>query len=102
MKKYLIVFLATGLFTLQTHAEDKPAAKPETQTVLKSQKDKISYSIGLEMGSGMKQQKLDVDPNLVVSGFRDGFSGNKGLLTEAEVKEVIEAFEQDLEVRMQK
>lgn len=103
MKHCLMAILAVALFTSQTRGEDQPAApKAAPQTVLKTQKDKSSYSIGLEMGSGMKQQKLDIDPELVISGLRDGFSGKKGLLTEAEVKEVMEVFEKELEARMAK
>ncbi len=94
MKSQLIVIIAVSLFTAQVHAEE-PAA-------LKTQKDKSSYSIGLEIGAGMKDQKLDVDPNLVVAGFRDGFSGKKGLLTAEEARKVMEVFEKDLEARMAK
>ena len=101
MKKYLIIILAVGLFAAQTRAEDKAAPKAEALTVFKSQKEKVSYSIGLEMGSGMKQQKLDVDPDLVINGFRDGISGKKGLLTEAEVHEIMDAFEKEMEAKMQ-
>lgn len=94
MKRKILSIATAALFAAQIQGED--------QTALKDTKEKISYSIGHEMGAGMKQQKLEVDPNIVINGFRDGFSGKKGLLTEQEMKEVIEIFEKDLEARMQK
>ena len=91
MKPYLIPILATGFLVVQLHAED--------QLVLKDQKDKVSYSIGREMGSSMKQQKLDVNPDLIIAGFRDGLAGKKPLLTETETKEVMANFEKEMETR---
>jgi len=104
MKQYLTTFFALMFLTMQIHAEEVTASKVEAQssTALKSQKEKASYSIGREMGSGMKEQKLDIDPELVVRGFREGFSGTKGLLSDVEAREVMEAFEKELEARMKK
>jgi len=103
MKYRLILALITVFLAAQTRAEDQPAApKAEAQPVLKTQKEKVSYSIGMDMGSGMKQQKLDVDPELVISGFRDGFSGKKGAMTEAQMKEAMEIFEKEFQTRMAK
>lgn len=94
MKKYLTIILALSLSPSLLHADE--------QLSLKTQKDKASYSIGLEMGSAMKQQKLEVDPDLIVAGFRAGLSGTKSLLSEAESKQVMEIFEKEMEARMAK
>ncbi len=94
MKQIIYSIAALGFLATALHAEDK--------TELKTQREKASYSIGYEMGSGMKQQKLDIDTNSIVNGLRDGFSGQKGLLTPEEMRAVMETFEKDLEARMQK
>lgn len=93
-KRFRFATLTFALCATALHAEDKP--------VLKDQKDKVSYSIGLEMGSGMKKQKLEVNPDLIIAGFRDGLSGKKPLLSEAETKEVMALFEKEMEARMSK
>lgn len=93
-KRFCFATLTFALCATALHAEDKP--------VLKDQKDKVSYSIGLEMGSGMKKQKLEVNPDLIIAGFRDGLSGKKPLLSEAETKEVMALFEKEMEARMSK
>jgi FKBP-type peptidyl-prolyl cis-trans isomerase FklB len=107
MKQHLILLLAAGFFASQIHAQDKPAAKDENSAakdkpVLKDQKDKVSYSIGLQIASDMKLQRLDINPDLIITGFRHGTSGEKPLLSESERKEVLEIFETQLEERMAK
>lgn len=102
MKRFFPLFIvAAGLLALQARADDKPA-EANNASALSTQKEKASYSIGMDIGSGMRQQKLDIDPELVMKGFRDGFAGKKGLLTESEAKTVMEQFEKDLQARMAK
>lgn len=102
MKRFFPLFIvAAGLLALQARADDKPA-EANNASALSTQKEKASYSIGMDIGSGMRQQKLDIDPELVMKGFRDGFAGKKGLLTESEAKTVMEQFEKDLQARMDK
>jgi len=64
----------------------------ETPT-LKSQKEKISYIIGMDIGSNFKRQSIDVDPDILGRGIKDGLSGAKPLLSEQEAKEVLADFE---------
>jgi FKBP-type peptidyl-prolyl cis-trans isomerase FklB len=64
--------------------------------VLKSQKDKISYVIGMDMGSNFKKQSIDIDPDILVRGIKDGLSGGKSLLTAQEVLEITTAFQKEM------
>ncbi len=54
-------------------------------TVSKTDKDKISYSIGFGMGSNLKRQGVDVDAGKIAKGMSDGLSGAKPMLTQAEM-----------------
>ncbi len=42
---------------------------------LKDQKDKVSYSIGLDIGSTLKRQLIDVNDEILNAGIKDGLSG---------------------------
>jgi len=72
-------------------------AKPHTATAAKStapltlttQKDKVSYAIGMNMGESMKRDSLDLDPNIVLRGFKDATAGGKMLMTDEEMKVVL-------------
>jgi FKBP-type peptidyl-prolyl cis-trans isomerase len=77
-------------------AAKKPAAttaKPATGVALTTQKQKNSYALGMNVGSGMRKQGLDqkVDPALVARGLRDALSGAKTAITEDEMKTTIQA-----------
>jgi FKBP-type peptidyl-prolyl cis-trans isomerase FklB len=64
-------------------------------------KEKLSYSIGVDVGRNLKQQGIDVDPDLLARGLKDILSGRKTLLTDDEVREVLMDFQKDLMVKQQ-
>lgn len=66
------------------------------QTTLKTQKDKVSYIIGLNIGSSMKRQSVEVDPDLLLKGLKDGLEGKKPLLSAEEMREVMTAFNKEM------
>jgi len=63
-------------------AEKAKAAKPETQG------QKYGYFIGMQIGSQMKQDKLEVDPEYLSQGIKDAMTGSEPLLTEDELKDM--------------
>ncbi len=83
---FVIVALSLALVSLA------PAADPQ----LKDQKDKVSYSIGLDIGSTLKRQLIDVNPELVSKGMKDGLDGTKPLMTEEESKETMATFQKEM------
>jgi FKBP-type peptidyl-prolyl cis-trans isomerase len=87
-----------------TAAKSSTAAKPHTTAAAKTpqplklmtQKDKISYAIGLNIGAGMKKDSLDIDPNILLRGLKDAMSGAKPLMTEEETKVVMTEFRTEM------
>jgi len=65
------------------------AAKSSSVVVLKTQKDKISYAVGMNVGTNLKKQSVEVDPAIVVKGMQDAIAGNKPLLTDEETRAVL-------------
>jgi hypothetical protein len=63
---------------------------------LKDQKDKASYSIGLELGTSLKKGKMEVNTDKLMKGLKDGLSGEKPLLTEEQVKETMTALQKEM------
>jgi len=68
----------------------------EEPVSLKSQKDKISYIIGLDIGNNLKRQSADVDLDILLRGMKDSLSGTKPVLSENEIREVTTAFKQEM------
>ena len=83
-----IVALSIFLLTGQVYAEE--------QTSLKSQKDKVSYIIGANLGSNLKSQSIDIDLDLFLKGLKDGLAGNKPLLSDAEMREAMNTFKEEM------
>ncbi|MCA1658119.1 MAG: FKBP-type peptidyl-prolyl cis-trans isomerase, partial [Verrucomicrobiaceae bacterium] len=63
---------------------------------LKDQKDKVSYSIGLDIGLTFKKQNLQLNPDALVAGAKDGLAGNKPAISEEEIKTTMQAFSEDM------
>jgi FKBP-type peptidyl-prolyl cis-trans isomerase FklB len=57
--------------------------------VLKTDKDKLSYSIGASVGKNLKNESSDVDVNLLIEGLKDSLAGQKTLLSEKEIRQVM-------------
>jgi FKBP-type peptidyl-prolyl cis-trans isomerase FklB len=88
MKFGWVAALAIVLVAGQAYAGD--------QVTLKSQKDKVSYIIGLNIGTNMKRQSVEVDTDLLLKGLKDGLSGSKPILTEEEMRQTMTAFNEEM------
>ena len=92
MRLKLIVVLGILFFVSQVSAEEK--------LVLKNQKDKVSYAIGLNIGrnlaNDLKKQLIDIDSNLLTRGIQDALAGAKPLLTDQEIQETMVAFQKEM------
>jgi len=88
MKHLMVVVFCFGLFACQRSTQN--------DVQLKSQKDSISYSIGLNIGNNLKSQMIDIEPNIVAQGIKDIVDSNKTLLTEDQAQAVITAFQQQM------
>ena len=77
-----------------TGAPKTPAAKtgqttkPKTQTTLtlKTQKDKVSYALGMNLGTNLHKQSIEVDPAIVLRGLKDALAAGKTMLTDDEAR----------------
>jgi FKBP-type peptidyl-prolyl cis-trans isomerase len=69
-------------------AKTGPAAKPRTQPVLtlKTQKDKVSYALGANLGMNLHKQSVEVDPAIVLRGLKDALAAGKMLMTDDEAR----------------
>lgn len=61
-------------------------------TDLKTEKDKVSYSIGLDIGSTFKKQDMDINLDVLMAGLKDAVDGKKPAMTDDQVKETMAAY----------
>ena len=88
MKTLLAVTLSTVLIA--------GCANAGGDTMLKNEKDKVSYSIGLNIGGNFKSQSVDINPDILIKGIKDALSGSKPLMTEKEIQETMTAFQKEI------
>ena len=88
-------------------AKTGQATKPKTQAplTLKSQKDKTSYAVGMNVGKGLaanlRQQSVEVDQAILLRGLKDALAGGKLLLTDDEAKAVLTQLQTEVRTRQQ-
>ncbi len=94
-------------------AQKAPAAKtgqvtkPKIQAplTLKSQKDKTSYAVGMNVGKGLaanlRQQSVEVDQAILLRGLKDALAGGKLLLTDDEARAVLTQLQTEVRARQQ-
>jgi FKBP-type peptidyl-prolyl cis-trans isomerase FklB len=64
-------------------------------------KQKASYGIGLNIGRSLKADNLDVDAKLIAAGIADALSGAEPKLNPQEFQQVMQAFQAEMEKRME-
>jgi FKBP-type peptidyl-prolyl cis-trans isomerase len=119
MKRMGMAVLALGMFACSASAQQAPAKAPVTPPAktpatppaktpaatsqaptsapaFKTQKEKVSYAIGMEMGKGVKAQGIDVDSSILLQGLKDALSDAKPQMSEEELKQVITGLQQEM------
>ncbi|MBI3850673.1 MAG: FKBP-type peptidyl-prolyl cis-trans isomerase [Verrucomicrobia bacterium] len=92
-KRHLITLLGFALCASLVHADD--------QSALKTEKEKVSYGIGMNIGSNLKRQSYDVEVDLIAKGIKDVLSSNTTLLTEQQAQEAIMSYQKELRAKQE-
>jgi FKBP-type peptidyl-prolyl cis-trans isomerase FklB len=66
---------------------------------LKTQKDKVSYGVGMNIGTSLKRSGFEVDVDLLSAAIKDVMADKKTRLTEQEAREVITAYQQEVRAK---
>ena len=114
MKRVLVMMVGVGLLLAvqscdakkeeSVVSKDKSVVKEEVANVsgLKTAREKLSYSIGLQLGTSLKEIKEDIDFSTAVQGIEDSFNDKKLLLTQEEIMEELTAFSKKMQKKQMK
>ena len=67
-----------------------------------SDKGKLSYAIGFQIGSGLADRKMDVDINTVSKAIQDAFQKKPPALTEQVMRDTLQKFDQKMKADVDK
>jgi FKBP-type peptidyl-prolyl cis-trans isomerase FklB len=71
-------------------------AAAQDAPVLKTDKDKFSYALGMNFGENFRKQRLELDPAVFAKAFAESFNGDKTAMTDQEMQTLLMATEQEL------
>ena len=77
------------------------ATKDQPVTALTTSKQKASYAIGMNWGTGLHRQAIDVDTASLLQGMKDGLAGGKTLLTEDEARAALMQLQKEMQEKQQ-
>ncbi len=83
--------LGLGLFCLQANAAE------DAVSGFTSEVDKVSYTLGADMGVNFKSNGIALNPELLAQGLKEGFAGEKLRMTTEEMQKTLVSFQQDLQ-----
>ncbi|MBM4170479.1 MAG: FKBP-type peptidyl-prolyl cis-trans isomerase [Ignavibacteria bacterium] len=87
MKKIVIILI--GLFVVSL-------TNAQTKNVLKTQEDSVSYCIGQNIGTNLKDPNMKINFDLLIKGVKDASTNAKSILTEEVMQKVMMEFNQRL------
>jgi FKBP-type peptidyl-prolyl cis-trans isomerase FklB len=83
-------------------AAAKPPAKPSAaagQGVLKDQKAKTSYALGMNIGHTIKGQSVDLDQAAFIQGIKDVIAGGKTLMSDDEMAAALTVLQTEMNAK---
>ena len=79
--RWMLAVVMTGILAA--------ACAKEAPAPITTEKDRLSYSLGMDLGAQLKSRSVDIDPAIFARGLEDALSGRKTVLTEEEAKAAI-------------
>jgi FKBP-type peptidyl-prolyl cis-trans isomerase FklB len=92
MKKFIVIVLVLSLIGSTALTQKKGPV---------SKKEKISYSIGINLGKNMMMQGIEIDQAQLIQGLKDGLTNSKTALSEKDMEATMNAFQQEMMNKMQ-
>ena len=77
------------------------ATLPAQNNELESPEDRLSYTIGMDIGESLAGQDMPLDIDIVIQGLRDSFLGEETLLTQEEKQAEREKFIQQRQQQLE-
>ena len=81
MRISIITFLCLIFLCNVSLAEDK--------TALETEDERISYSVGYQMGGDFKNQKLNIQPETFLKGIQDALAATQPAMSEQEMRQTL-------------
>jgi FKBP-type peptidyl-prolyl cis-trans isomerase FklB len=107
-----VILLGSAMAQQSANPQSAPAAKtsPAAKTApaassgeaaLPTQKDKLSYALGMNIGKGLHKDSVDINPNLLMRGLKDAMAGGATLMTDEQAQATIMELQGQLRAKLE-
>lgn len=72
------------------------ASAATTAIPLNTDTDKLSYTIGVDLGKNLKKQDIAINPTAMSKGLEDGLANDAFMMTDQQMKDVLVSFQKKL------
>lgn len=86
--KWMVGMAAAGILAAQAGAAEAPALKTEAE--------KVSYIIGVDMSRNMKRQGVDIHVDPFAQGMRDALADAPLKMTDEDIQKTMQAFQEKM------
>ena len=76
--------------------QQAPASGSQSPSTLATQKEKLSYALGMNIGKNLHRDAIEIDPNLLLQGMKDAIAGGQTLMTDQEAQAAVTELQNDL------
>src|SRR5438045_3753707 len=97
----ILLAAGLGLATLQSpaRAADEKAGTPKPPASFKDEREKASYSLGLNVGKYIKSNHLDMDVDMIAQTIRDVVAGQEPKMTDQQAMEAMRNYQHEASVK---
>jgi FKBP-type peptidyl-prolyl cis-trans isomerase FklB len=89
------------IFGMMLVATAATAAMAADKLELKTDKDKVSYAIGMDMAGSLKKNDIAINPDILGKAIKDVLTDQKALMTDDEVKTTLTSLQKDMQEKQQ-
>ncbi|KXK56662.1 MAG: FKBP-type peptidyl-prolyl cis-trans isomerase [Chlorobi bacterium] len=91
-KAFAMLALGLGLAACEQGGGSASSGKPQ----FNGQMDSVSYAVGLQMGQSVRQDSININPDLVAKGIAAGMKGDSSVMNQAAFVAVMTSFQQTM------
>ncbi len=104
---FLLALLFLAVNTVMAQKSNKKSEKDGKKVeqkqaiVLKTHQDTISYLIGRDIGKNMKTNDIEITPEIMFAGLKDGIGGIDSVINAEVTEQVMTGFQQEMMAKQQ-
>jgi FKBP-type peptidyl-prolyl cis-trans isomerase FklB len=97
----LVVCSAFNLYAVDANPSPSPANSTPATSALKDDKDKVSYSLGVDIGRTLQRLQLDLSETALSQGIADVLGNKPMAMTDQELQQTLQGFQQKMMQKQQ-